>query len=146
MMLNNITLPEFCLSNSFWVICKKLPLDLYVLYLVTVAMLFHRTKIPTVTACKTPEVAILPSFKLVDLVVSEKKIFENLSTMTTTDTKWWHKLTWPLARWANNRPLKIEPSIWQITWLTDYCLLSCSRYFIHFRTECLTHQTDPDLH
>ena len=61
-------------GNSFWVICKKLQSDPYVLILVTVAMFFHGSKIPKVILCKTPLGTIKPSLKPVSLVVSEEKI------------------------------------------------------------------------
>jgi hypothetical protein len=34
---------------------------------------------------------------------------------TTTDAKWWQKLTWPLARWAKNTIITIYP-LWSIVW------------------------------
>ena len=39
-MLNDITLQEFAKGNNLWVVCKKLPSDLYVLFLVTGVMFF----------------------------------------------------------------------------------------------------------
>ena len=37
-----------------------------------------------------------------------------------TDTKWWHKLTWPLARWANKR--------W--FWLKKFLVICTTKYLV----------------
>jgi hypothetical protein len=43
------------------------------------------------------------------------------------DAKWWQKLTWPLARWANKYwlPFIISQEIWLSTFYTIYSIYLC---------------------
>ena len=102
-MLNTFTLCQnLAIPNCFADICEQLLSDPYVLFLVTVAMFFNGSKIPTSVLCRLPQGTFIPIFVPIDQMVSEKKSFEKLFTMRTmTDAKWWQWLTWPSARWAN---------------------------------------------
>ena len=46
-------------------------------FLVTVAMFFHGSKIPTTVLCKVPQGTFKQSLVLIGQVVLEEKIFEN---------------------------------------------------------------------
>ena len=70
--------------NGLGDICEKLQSDPYVLFLITVAMFFDKTKIPTSVLCRTNQGTFIPSLILMCQVVSEEKSFVQL-LMTTTD-------------------------------------------------------------
>ena len=63
-------------SNGFGYICEKLLSDAFVLFLVTAAMFFDRSKIPTPVLCRIPQGTFIPSLVPINQVVSEENIFE----------------------------------------------------------------------
>ena len=53
---------------------------------------------------RTAHKCFLPSFSSFDWGVSEEKIkMWKVNRRQTTDTKWWQKLTLPLAKWAKKK-------------------------------------------
>ena len=76
---------EFSLPNGFGGICEKVLSDPYVLFLVTVAMFFKRSKIPTSVLCRIFQETFILSLVQIVQVVSEIKSFEKLLTTTTYD-------------------------------------------------------------
>jgi hypothetical protein len=56
------------------------------------------------------------------------------------DAKWWQKLTWPLARWANKYwlPFIISQEIWLSTFYTIYSIYLCVlTIFSHVSILCI---------
>ena len=56
------------------------------------------------------------------------------------DAKWWQKLTWPLARWANKYwlPFIISQEIWLSTFYTIYSIYLCVlTIFSHMSISCI---------
>ena len=73
---------------------QKLPSYLNVLILVTAAMLFHKTKIPS-SMCRIPLGTFVPSFVSIGKVVSEDNIFEINKIKNRKETlKWAITPTW----------------------------------------------------
>ena len=62
--------------NGLGDICEKLLSVPYVLFLVTAAMFFDESKIPTSILCSIPQGAFIPIWFQFGQVVSEEKIFE----------------------------------------------------------------------
>ena len=62
--------------NGFVDICEKLLSDTYVPFLVTVAMFFDGSKIPTSVLCKIPKGTFIPSLVPIGQVVTEEKILD----------------------------------------------------------------------
>ena len=71
--------------NGLGNIYEKLLSDPYVLFLVTVAMLFDGSKIPTLILCRIPQGTFKLSLVQIGQVVSEEKSFEKLLTTTDDD-------------------------------------------------------------
>jgi hypothetical protein len=44
------------------------------------------------------------------------QVFWVITQRRTTDAKWWQKLTWPLARWANKTKCSIKLNIYFLYW------------------------------
>ena len=61
--------------NGFGDTCEKLLSDPFVLFLVTAAMFFDGSKIPTTVLCTIPQGTFIPSSVPLGQVVSEEKIF-----------------------------------------------------------------------
>ena len=72
---SNQNLPK---PNGFGDICEKQLSDPSVLFLVTAAMFFDRSKIPTSVLCRIPQGTFIPNLFPIGLVVSEEKSFEKI--------------------------------------------------------------------
>ena len=84
-MLNTFTPVRIWLKpNGFGDPYEKLLSDRDVLFLVTVAMFFDGSQIPTSGLCTIPQGPFIPNLVPIGRVVSEEKSFEKL--LTTTDT------------------------------------------------------------
>ena len=57
---------------------------------------------------------LFSSFREEDLNVKSQR-----TDGRTTDAYPWQKLTWPMARWAQNQPLRNKNRLWQPCLLTD---------------------------
>ena len=71
---------------------RKLLSDPYVLFLVTAAMYFDRSKIPKPALCRIPYGTFITSLVLIGQVMSEKKSLKknvNDDRQTVMDAKWW---------------------------------------------------------
>ena len=62
--------------NGFGDKYEKLLSDLFVLFLVTMAMFFDGSKIPTSVLCRIPQGILIRSLVPMGQIVSEEKIFE----------------------------------------------------------------------
>ena len=71
--------------NGFGNICQKLLSDPYVQFLVTAAIFFNGTKIPISVLCRISQGKFILSLVQIGQVVSEKKSFEKLLTITMDD-------------------------------------------------------------